>query len=479
MRRLTAVAVFILVWMTAAAKLALRYPTGDHMVLQQQTEAVVWGSASPGSAITVRTSWNGRKYTVRTGADGRWSAAVLTPEAGYAKYEILVRGDGGEIVVQDVLVGEVWLASGQSNMEVPVKGTPNCPVENSAEFITRPPARDRIRMMTVFGEQSDEPLDEIRRASGWKCADPSTVPNMSAVAYFFAYKLNQVLDIPVGIVAFPRAGSRVESWLPKETVASYGEDLSPEAVAAREHVTRAFQMYNAMQTPLQGYTAKGFIWYQGCSNVGMHGPFAARMKDLVTQWRSDWGDTDDKMPFYMVEIAPYLYSRNGGDNGARLRQAQHEAAKMIPNSAIVCTNDLVEDYEAANVHPAKKEPIGNRLAYLALNRDYGFSSLACYSPEAAGAVVREENGAWEIVVTFDHCYGLDRSEMIRGLEICFADGTCRSVGQIRIVGENRMAIRCEDRPVEVRYGWGDFKPGNLHGSDGLPVVPFRLELPAL
>ena len=458
----------------ADAKLALRHPTGDHMVLQQQTEAAVWGFAAPGSVISVTPSWNGKTYEARTDADGRWKATVRTPAAGYDKYEIRISGDGGEIIVRDVLVGEVWLASGQSNMEMPVKGWPGCPVENALTYITRAPARDRIRMIYAHADQTDEPLAEIRNTSGWECADTKSVPEMSAVAYFFAYKLNQVLDVPVGIVAFPRGGARVESWLPKETVASYGEDLSPEAVAARTNYTRAFQMYNAMQIPLQGYAAKGFIWYQGCSNVGMHDSFVARMSDLVEQWRSDWGDAEAAMPFYMVEIAPYLYSRDGGDSGARLRQAQHEAAKVIPNAAIVCTNDLVEDYEAGNIHPARKEPIGDRLAYLALNRDYGYDALPCYSPEAVEATVREgRNGGKEIVVTLAHCYGFDRSEEIRGLEVRCVGGTWQPVNRIRTEGDNRLVIPCEGDPAEIRYGWRDFMPGNLHGGDGLPVVPFR------
>lgn len=474
MKKLMLIAALAAIWTAADAKLALRHPTGDHMVLQQRTEAAVWGFAAPGSVISVTPSWNGKTYEARTGADGRWKAAVATPAASYEKHEIRISGDGGEIVVRDVLVGEVWLASGQSNMEMPVKGWPNCPVENASAFITRAPARDRIRMIYAHADQTDEPLAEVRNTSGWECADPNSVPDMSAVAYFFAYKLNQVLDIPVGIVAFPRGGARVESWLPRATVEAYGEDLSPEAVAARTDYTRAFQMYNAMQVPLQGYTAKGFIWYQGCSNVGAHDQFVARMTDLVNQWRSDWGDAENAMPFYMVEIAPYLYSRDGGDSGARLRQAQHEAAKVIPNAAIVCTNDLVETYEAANIHPARKEPIGDRLAYLALNRDYGFSAVPCYSPEAVEASVREgRGGGKEIVVTLAHCYGFDRTEEIMGLEVRCAGGAWQPVERIRTARNTQIVIPCEGEPAEVRYGWRDFMPGNLHGGDGLPVVPFR------
>ena len=197
------------------------------MVLQQNAEAAVWGYASPGSTITVTPSWDGKAYLAKADARGHWTAYLKTPQAGYDVYSISVKGDGDKIVISDVLVGEVWLASGQSNMEIPIKGFDNCPIEGYGEIVTQAPARNRIRMFYAHADQTDEPLEEVRNTEGWWGADPNTIPDMSAVGYFFARKLNEVLDIPVGIVAFPRGGARVESWLPRETVASYGtEDLS-------------------------------------------------------------------------------------------------------------------------------------------------------------------------------------------------------------------------------------------------------------
>ena len=309
MKKTILLAMLLLTVSVLHAKLALRHPTGDHMVLQQNAEAAVWGYASPGSTITVTPSWDGKAYLAKADARGHWTAYLKTPQAGYDVYSISVKGDGDKIVISDVLVGEVWLASGQSNMEIPIKGFDNCPIEGYGEIITQAPARNRIRMFYAHADQTDEPLEEVRYTEGWWGADPNTIPDMSAVGYFFARKLNEVLDIP-------------------ETVASYGtEDLSPEGIAKLVGYTRPFQMYNAMEAPLQGYTARGFIWYQGCSNVGKEDEFVPRMTDLVNQWRKDWGDTDASMPFYMVEIAPYLYSRDNGDSGARLRKAQHDAAR--------------------------------------------------------------------------------------------------------------------------------------------------------
>ena len=493
MKRIIIIAAMLLAALSARAELSLRHPTGDHMVLQQNADAAVWGYASPGSTVTVTPSWDGQPYMVKTDDKGHWTARVKTPAAGYKAYEIRVSGEGSVITIADVLIGEVWLASGQSNMEIPIKGFTNCPIENYNEVITRAPARDRIRMFYAHADQTDEPLEEVRITEGWMCADPNSIPEMSAVGYFFAYKLNEVLDIPIGIVAFPRGGARIESWLPRATVASYAtEDLSPEGIARMAGYTRPFQMYNAMQVPLQGYTAHGFIWYQGCSNVDHEDEFVPRMKDLVNQWRSDWGDKDASMPFYMVEIAPYLYSRDNGDSGARLRKAQHDAAKAIPNSAIVCTNDLVDAFEAYNIHPCRKEPIGNRLAYIALNRDYGFERVAYESPEAVELFKREppkaddprSRGPWgripanEINVRIANCpNGIDRVNEIEGLEVCGSDGVWYPVSKIRFNGDT-MSITVDEvqAPKAVRYGWADFKPGNIHSVEGLPLVPFCLTL---
>ena len=494
MKRCFIIALMLLAGMGARAELALRHPTGDHMVLQQNAEAAVWGLASPGATVTVTPSWDGKAYQAKADAKGHWTAYVKTPAAGYTVYSIDIKGDGGSLTVNDVLVGEVWLASGQSNMEMPMRGFDNCPVAGFSEFLTQAPARDRIRMFYAQADQSDEPLEEVRLTTGWQGADPNTIPEMSAVGYFFARKLNQVLDIPVGIVSFARGGARVESWLPREILAGYGtEDLTPEGVEKMIFYQRPFQMYYAMETPLQGYTARGFIWYQGCSNVGKEDQFVQRMSDLVNLWRKDFGDKDNSMPFYMVEIAPYLYDPANGDSGARLRRAQHEAAKAIPNSGIVSTNDLVFPYEADNIHPATKEPVGNRLAYMALNRDYGFKNVVCDSPEAVEvykrqpptAEERQRMGPWfreipanEINVRLENCAnGLDRLQEIEGLEVCGSDGVWYPVRDVSFNrGSMTIAIDEVKDPRAVRYGWADFKPGNIHGMTGLPLVPFCLEL---
>ena len=380
--------------------------------------------------------------------------------------------------ISDVLVGEVWLASGQSNMEMPMRGFFNCPVENAIEYISAPAAKEKIRMFTVPLKQSYEPLTEVD--AKWEGAEPATVPGMSATAFFFARKLNEMLDMPVGIVSCAYGGARIESWTPKEILETYpDENLDKAHIESMVHYHRPYLAYNAMLCPVMGYTVKGFIWYQGCSNVGRHDQFVERMSIMIDHWRECWNDPEAKLPFYMVELAPYRnkpYTET--PYFALLRQAQHDAAHAIENCGIIVTNDLVEAYEQDNIHPAKKKEVGERLAFLALNRDYGFTSIPCYSPEAMKCISMA--GGSEIGVELTNCWnGLNRWMEIKGLEVAGSEGIFYPVTYAYFEWEQKvLRIRSEfvHDPCEVRYGWADFKPGNLKNAEGLPVAPFYIKL---
>lgn len=470
MKRIITAAALLLVSFSALAKLSVKEPCSDGMVLQQKAEAVVWGHANPAMVIKVTPSWDGKTYEATTDKKGVWKVKVLTPEASYTKYSITVKGDGGTLTIKDVLVGEVWIASGQSNMEMPVRGYFNCPVEGSSEIIANIKLKDKVRMFSVSQDQSDEPLDDVRKASGWVDADSRGVLWMSATAFFFARQVQAVLDVPVGIVAFPYGGTRVENWLPKEILEEYGEPLER---IEQNHYHNPFRMYNSMQRPMQGYTAKGFIWYQGCSNVGHDDVFVERMSRLIQRWREDWGDTNASMPFYQCEIAPW---EGYGGSGPAFRKAQHDCAASVPNGGIVVTNDLAYPYEFDQIHPCQKKQVGERLAYLALNRDYGYWNIACYSPEATEA--RIQDGGICIYLS-NTPNGLDRWNGIEGLEICGEDGVFYPVSFAPFHWEEHyLYVKSDDvpNPVEVRYGWGDFVPGNLHSVEGLPVSPFDFKL---
>ena len=462
--------------MVSQAKLVLSSLCSDSMVMQQNTEAKIWGTASANAQITVTPSWNGKAYKAKADSQGNWEVMVQTPEGSYKAYTVAVKGDGSTLQIKDVLIGEVWLASGQSNMEMPMRGFFNCPVENAFDYICAPAAKEKIRMFTVPVKQSYEPLNQVD--SKWEGAEPATVPGMSATAFFFARKLNQMLDVPVGIVSCAYGGARIESWTPKEILETYpDEDLSREKIEATHHYHRPYLAYNAMLCPVMGYTIKGFIWYQGCSNVGKHDQFTERMSNMVSHWRKCWGDQSAELPFYMVELAPY---RNKPYTEvpyfALLRQAQHEAAKAIPNCGIIVTNDLVKSYEQDNIHPAKKKEVGERLAALALNRDYGMWAVPCYSPEAVKCTRFSSN---ELAVELTNCpNGLGRWMEIEGLEVAGSEGIFYPVTYAYFEWDQRvLRVRSEfvHDPCEVRYGWGDFKPGNLKNCEGLPVAPFYLK----
>ena len=464
--------------MVSQAKLALSSVCSDGMVLQQNTEAVIWGTSDPGAQVTVTPSWNGKGYRCKADSDGKWSVKVETPAGSYKAYSIAVKGGGASLKISDVLVGEVWLASGQSNMEMPMRGFFNCPVENAIEYISAPAAKEKIRMFTVPLKQSYEPLTEVD--AKWEGAEPATVPGMSATAFFFARKLNEMLDMPVGIVSCAYGGARIESWTPKEILETYpDEDLSREAIEAQVHYVRPYLAYNAMLNPVKGYTVKGFIWYQGCSNVGKHDQFVERMNNMVLHWREEWDDADAELPFYMVEIAPYRYKPVPEVSySSMLREAQHEAASAIPNCGIVVTNDLVDSFEMDNIHPMRKKEVGDRLAYLALNRNYGFSRVSCDSPEAVKCY-RMQNSCELAVELTNAENGLNRWMEIEGLEVAGSEGIFYPVTYAYFEGYPKvLRIRSEfvHDPCEVRYGWGDFKPGNLKNIEGLPVAPFWVKI---
>lgn len=483
MKRIYAICLFAAAMLTAlgaSAQLRLASPIQNHMVLLQNSTVKLWGEADKGAIVEVTASWSDNSVRTKTDRSGNWSIDVTTPAGSYTPYTITISDCSSTITIEDVLVGEVWLASGQSNMEMPLRGFFNSPVEGANDVFANPEGSDHVRMFNVRLSQSH---NEERYCEGqWLRATPAEVKEMSATAYFFARQLSRTLNIPIGILNAAYGGAKVESWTPREVLEHYPDvDLSREAIdAIATHYYRPMVMYNAMLCPLRGYTIRGFIWYQGCSNVGEESRFVERMTNMVNAWRAQWGD--DKtcaLPFYTVEIAPFRYmSPEQHESAALLRAAQHTAAMTIPNCAIVVTNDLVEPYERDNIHPMRKEPVGRRLAWLALHRDYGYEHVACYSPRAT-ELVRMADGS-ELGVRFENLpNGLNRWCDIEGLEVAGSEGVFYPVTDAMYEWEERvLRIHSEfvPDPAVVRYGWGDFRVGNLKSCEGLPVAPFELRL---
>lgn len=445
----------------------------DNMVLQQQANARLWGKADPSATIDITTSWDGKTY--RTSADrlGDWSVAVATPEASFTPYTITI-SDGEPLTIGNVLVGEVWLASGQSNMQMPLKGFPGCCVKDGyKEIAASGDWADKVRFFTVPLTQSYEPLDTVD--ARWAVPSPGEAKEFSAVAWHYAKQMSQVLNVPVGIVSAAYGGARVESWTPREILATYPDvSLDPKDVDAMTHYLRPLLMYNAMFNPVKPYTYKGIIWYQGCSNVKSWDTYAERLATMVTDWRKEIGLGD--IPFYAVEIAPYEYDAPGEEgNSPRLREAQWEAVKMIPNADMISINDLVEPYERYNIHPADKESVGRRLCDLALNKTYGHTEFPAGSPRYKGHRFDGEK-AWVAISSPND--GVCRNYDIRGFELAGEDKVFHPADDVSFHWQTNEVVVSSSkvkRPVAVRYCWRDFQSGTLHGGNYLPLIPFRTD----
>lgn len=470
MNKLFAASLLAAVVVPLQAKVTLNSMVGDNMVLQQESKARLWGNASASGTIEIRPSWSDDVTVVKTGKDGRWLGTVDTPSGNFDTHSItfIDNSDRDTVTINNVLIGEVWLASGQSNMQMPLKGYEPCPVNGGYDEVAEASKRaGSIRFLTVPLTQSYHPLDTV--AASWVVPSPQTAPEFSAVAWHFAKRVSDVLGVPVGIVSAAYGGARVESWLPEEIVKDYTDiSLDRDSIEGMVHWMRPVVMYNAMFLPVKDYTYKGILWYQGCSNVDSWQTYASRLATMVGHWREMIGEGD--IPFYAVEIAPFDY---GNDRSPYLREAQWDAIGMIPNSGMVATNDMAMPYERHNIHPAEKRTIGNRLGNLALNRTYGHTQFPVDAPRFKSL---EQDGN-RLKVLFDAPRnGLCRNHDIKGFEIAGEDKVFYPAEVVGIDDQKAFVILASpevEAPRHVRYCFHDFQLGNMCGADFLPLIPFR------
>ena len=455
----------------AFAKVTLPDILSDNMVLQQSTGVKLWGKASPNATVKVQPSWVKMTTTVKTDSKGNWQTTIQTPAATFSP-QTLTFSDGEVLTLKNILIGEVWLASGQSNMEMPLNGFWNCPVKGANETIALSGQNKGIRFATVPKTPAYEPQETV--AGKWMESNPNNAPWFSATAYHFAQTLYHSLDVPVGIIVCSWGGSRVESWTNRQILETYPDiDLTKKGIEDVQDWKRPLLMYNGMLKPLNNFTIKGFIWYQGESNVGKHTDYPARFAAMVELWRKDW--ELGNLPFYYAEIAPWIYGDGElGTSGALLREAQFKSQFIIPNSGMISTNDLVEDYEKTNIHPRNKTDVGKRLAYMALNQTYAFKNIAAHGPEYKSMEVKDG----KIILSFNYAPdGFNRENDIRGFEICGSDKVFMPA-VARLDNNNLKIILSNDQipaPVAARYGFRNFQPGNLANTRELPVVPFRTD----
>lgn len=444
----------------------------DNMVLQQQSQVNIWGWAEKGTEISVTPSWNNKTYTGKTDKKGNWKIQVETPSAG-GPYEITI-SDGEAVTLSNVLIGEVWLCSGQSNMEMPMKGFHGQPIEGSNKAILKS-TNSNIRLVTVPRNPSTVTRKNFK--GNWEEAKPETVADFSATAYYYGRLLNELLDVPVGLIDVTYGGSCVEAWTSKENTHQFQNYEVPEPADSvkKIHNRTPSALFNGMLYPVIGYTIKGTIWYQGETNYVNPDQYVERFSTMVKEWRTLWNQGD--FPFYYVQIAPFDYSIFNSKedqkelyNSAYLREAQLKALNVIPNSQMAVTLDIGNK---DNIHPAQKKPVGERLAFIALAESYGMKGLNYAPPIVKGVEIVGST----ITISFDNIptgitsYG-------------------KEVTNIEVAGENKVFYPAQvwvrsksivvssprvKEPVAVRYGFTDYTTGQLFSNGGIPFPSFRTD----
>ncbi len=452
-------------WSVANAEVKLEPIFSNNMILQQNSKVAIWGSStSKKSTLSVVGSWNNEVVKAKIDGNGNWIVALPTPSYG-GPYTVIIN-DGDEKVIENVLIGEVWIASGQSNMEMEMAGF-NCqPVENSNRDIARS-YDPMLRVLDVERTVSDTPQTTVD-SNGWSEACSDAVAPLSATAYYFARTLRESLDIPIGILVSTWGGTSINSWVTPEFANSYQDVIDREKKSSPRSQHYPGGLHNGMINPIAGYTAKGFIWYQGESDRYRYDTYAQKMLDLVTTWREIWGVDD--MPFYFAQIAPFEYSVNNADDilSPYMREAMEAAVDVIPNSAMISLSDAgLENC----IHPSNKLVVGERFAYMALNRDYGQKSIIADYPKFKSIEITDN----QLIVSFDNAEtGLTTfGEALRDFEIAGEDGIfveaeARIRGNTVILTSNQVPS-----PTQVQYGFKNWFKGNLYNIAGLPASSFR------
>lgn len=520
MRRVSGLILMLLTAAPAAADVKLHELFTDHGVLQAGRPIQVWGWSNPGEEVSVELHRGKNTVTApKATADqaGRWSATLPQQPVTGADEEacsLVVKGKN-TITLKNILIGEVWICSGQSNMQWRV-------VESADPQATISKAKDsRLRLYTVPRTASLKPLEHVAPPPGekaqttkWYECSPETVPDFSAVAYHFGAHLRSKRNVPVGLIHTSWGGTPAQAWTSKEALdaepslmhyhkglaqalASYdpmkaekqyqaalekwkeaaakakAEGKKPGAAPRKQAPPAASSsspsnLYNAMIAPLLQYAIRGAIWYQGESNAGAAYEYRTLFATMIKDWRARWNQGD--FPFLFVQLAPYQQpvAAPGESNWAELREAQLLTMKNVPNTGMAVITDVGE----ANIHPQKKQPVGERLAIAARALAYGekieYSGPIYESKKVEGS---------KVVLTFKHADGLEaKGGELTGFTICGADKKFVNA-KAEITGPNTVAVWCDavSTPTEVRYGWAIFPVVNLWNKAGLPASPFRTD----
>ena len=456
---------------SSSAQIELSNLFSDNMVLQQESHVNIWGKAKKNQELIIYTSWSGKIVRTIVKDDGSWEVKIKTPSAG-GPYNIQVTCDGETKTINNVLIGEVWLASGQSNMEMTLSGNNREPVNGSLDAIANS-NNTKIRFFNVKVKVSDKRIDDIE--GEWLEASFKNTPNFSAVAYSFAKYLNQVLDIPFGIINSPKDGSVAEAWISQDVLKKITTNKELSYYAKQPHNNPSV-LFNGMINAIIPFTIKGVIWYQGEGNSGRYQNYMKLMNGLIKNWRDEWGLGD--FPFYFVQLAPNgSLGQGNGTSQAFLREAQLRTMLSVKNTGMAVTLDIGS---TITNHPPEKLLIGKRLAYWALAKNYGFNGLPHSGPVYESMKVKNN----KVYVNFKFAKNgvTSYGKPLSGFEIAGEDkifySADASIDPHWSAGwENRSVLTLSNKnvpnPLYIRYGWKNYIEGALYNVEGLPASSFR------
>lgn len=496
-------------WMGTPAAAAVALPSlfTDHMVLQRDREVPVFGWADPGESVTV--SFAGQEKSTTADAEGNWEVR-LAPLAANAQPQTLVIKGSNEISIDDVLVGEVWVCSGQSNMQWPVAATWN------ADLAIQSAKHPTIRLLTIENAGVQQPIQDFEGA--WQVCAPETIADFSAVGYHFGQQLQAILDVPIGLIDNAWGGSSAEAWVQRERLAADDTNYGPlmqrwaeteanaelsESYAAYEAALLYWQaaqikakqageevprqpdrpnnqmvtqhrpgnLFQGRVEPIMPYAIRGVIWYQGESNASRAYQYRNLFPLMIQNWRDAWGQGD--FPFYWVQLADFKDVVDGPSQSdwAELREAQTMTIDALPNTGQAVIIDLGE---ADDIHPRNKLEVGKRLARLALAHDYGIE-IPAHSPRYESLEIQDGKA----IVTFGTDGGKLRTvdgRELKGFTIAGEDQQWHAA-QAKLDGDQRVIVWSNQvaSPVAVRYAWADNPVCNLFNTAGLPATPFRTD----
>ncbi|QDK77890.1 sialate O-acetylesterase [Spirosoma sp. KCTC 42546] len=449
---------FFLLALPAWAEVVLPSILASDMVLQQETDVAIWGWATPTEKIMVIASWDSHPISVTCAEDATWKVRLRTPKAG-GPYALTIKGSN-TLLLSNILIGEVWLCSGQSNMGLSAAGG----VKDALAELPRA-FNPTIHLFKMDKRSAATPQNDVRGA--WSVCDSVSLKNFSAVGYFFGKKLQATLQVPIGLIDMSWGASKIETWMPEELVNLYPElrHSAQKMIKTQWAPTKSGWLYNGMVAPITSYAIAGVIWYQGESNRHYAPAYYQLMHLLVDSWRGLW---QRDFPFYYVQLAPY---QSGGKYETALVRENQTKAMDIAKSGMIITTDLADNIN--DVHPIYKKEVGNRLANWALTETYGRHVGSYKSPQYRSMQVNSNT----IRLSFDNVpNGLSTTgKELTDFEIAGVDQVFTKA-QARINGKAvEVWAPTVNNPVAVRFAFRDAPEPNLFSKEGLPVIPFRTD----